>query len=138
LREHAEDVPEIAEYFVRKFCRWPVRIPEKHLERMIEYPWPGNIRELRNVIERASLLLQGDVIKPANLLFAADPDVPPPSKHHRASELQGITPLQELSRQQIILALKACSGNKSLTARTLGISLSTLKRKLADMSLGSH
>ena len=138
LREHAEDVPEIAEYFVRKFCRRPVRIPEKHLERMMEYPWPGNIRELRNVIERASLLLQGDVIKPANLLFAADPDVSPPSKRHRVSEIQGIVPLQELGRQQIATALKACSGNKSLTARTLGISLSTLKRKLADMDLSSH
>jgi DNA-binding NtrC family response regulator len=138
LRDHAEDLPEIAEYFVRKFCRGPVRIPEKHLERMMEYPWPGNIRELRNVIERASLLLQGDVIKPANLLFTGDSDVPPPSKPHRVSEIQGIVPLQELSRQQITLALKACSGNKSLAARTLGISLSTLKRKLAEMDLSSH
>ncbi len=138
LREHPEDVPEIAAYFVSKFCRRPVRIPEKHLERMMEYPWPGNIRELRNVIERASLLLQGDEMKPAHLLFAADPDYPPASKHDKASELEAIMPLEELSKQQIIFALKACSGNKSLTARTLGISLSTLKRKLAEMSLGSH
>jgi DNA-binding NtrC family response regulator len=138
LREHPEDVPEIAAYFVTKFCRRPVRIPEKHLRRMMEYPWPGNIRELRNIIERASLLLQGDVMEPANLLFAVDMDVPPPSKHERVSDTQGIIPLQELSRQQIMFALKACSGNKSLTARTLGISLSTLKRKLAEMNLTSH
>jgi DNA-binding NtrC family response regulator len=138
LREHPEDVPEIAEYFVGKFCRRPVRIPGKHLQRMMEYPWPGNIRELRNIIERASLLLQGDVMEPANLLFAADPDLPQSSKHERPADTQGIIPLQELSRQQIMLALKACSGNKSLTARTLGISLSTLKRKLAEMSLSSH
>jgi DNA-binding NtrC family response regulator len=105
---------------------------------MMEYPWPGNIRELRNIIERASLLLQGDVMEPANLLFAADPDLPQSSKHERPADTRGILPLQELSRQQIMLALKACSGNKSLTARTLGISLSTLKRKLAEMSLSSH
>ena len=138
LREHREDVPEIAEYFVGKFCRRPVRIPGKHLQRMMEYPWPGNIRELRNIIERASLLLQGDVMEPANLLFAADSDIPPPSNHERASDTQGIIPLQELSRQQIMFALKACSGNKSLTARTLGISLSTLKRKLAGTSAATR
>ena len=139
LREHPDDVPEIAAYFVTKFCRRPVRIPEKHLERMMEYPWPGNIRELRNIIERASLLLRGDVMEPANLLFAGDPDAPLPSSRLRKGyDTQGIVPLQELSRQQIIFALEACSGNKSLTARTLGISLSTLKRKLADMNLSSH
>jgi DNA-binding NtrC family response regulator len=138
LREHPEDIPEIAQHFVRKFCRRRVTIPERHLERMTEYPWPGNVRELRNVIERASLFLQGDVIKPANLLFQNDPDVSPSFKHQRGSNIHEIIPLQELKRQQILSALKACSGNKSLTARTLGISLSTLKRRLAEMHVTSH
>jgi DNA-binding NtrC family response regulator len=138
LRQHPEDIPEIAGYFVRKFCRRRVTIPETHLERMTEYPWPGNVRELRNVIERASILLQGDVIKPANLLFQNDPDVSPSLRPQRGSDVQGIVPLQELKRQQILSALKACSGNKSLTARALGISLSTLKRRLAEMHLTSH
>jgi DNA-binding NtrC family response regulator len=138
LREHAEDIPEIAEHFVRKFCRRRVTIPERHLERMMEYPWPGNVRELRNVIERASLFLQSDVIKPAYLLFQNDPDVSPSLRHQRSSNIHEIVPLQELKRQQILSALKACSGNKSLTARALGISLSTLKRRLAEMHLTSH
>jgi DNA-binding NtrC family response regulator len=138
LREHPEDIPEIAEHFVRKFCRRRVTIPEMHLERMMEYPWPGNVRELRNVIERASLLLQGDVIKPANLLLQSDPDVSPSFRAQKDSDNHGIIPLQELRRQQILSALKACSGNKSLTARALGISLSTLKRRLAEIHVTSH
>jgi len=136
LRQHPEDIPEIAGYFARIFCRKTVRIPDEDMKRMIEYPWPGNVRELRNVIERASLLLKGDVLRPAALLVNSDRENPwMDRKPYEAAE---ILPLHEMKRQQILTALKACSGNKSLTARTLGISLSTLKRTLADINLANH
>lgn len=136
LREHPEDIPEIAEYFARIFCRKPVCILDDDMKRMIDYPWPGNVRELRNIVERASLLLRGDVLRPASLLANSDHDNTwIERKHYEATE---IVPLQELKRQQILTALKACSGNKSLTARTLGISLSTLKRTLAEINIAGH
>ena len=136
LREHQEDIPEIAEYFARIFCRKPVCILDDDMKRMIDYPWPGNVRELRNIVERASLLLRGDVLRPASLLANSDHDNTwIERKHYEATE---IVPLQELRRQQILTALKACSGNKSLTARTLGISLSTLKRTLAEINIAGH
>jgi DNA-binding NtrC family response regulator len=136
LREHQEDIPEIAEYFARIFCRKPVCILDDDMKRMIDYPWPGNVRELRNIVERASLLLRGDVLRPASLLANSDHDNTwIERKHYEATE---IVPLQELRRQQILTALKACSGNKSLTARTLGISLSTLKRTLAEINIPGH
>jgi DNA-binding NtrC family response regulator len=103
---------------------------------MINYPWPGNVRELRNVIERASLLLKGDILRPAGLLVNWDNDNP--WADDRPSDATEIVPLQELKRQQILTALKACAGNKSRTARTLGISLSTLKRTLAEMNPPGH
>jgi DNA-binding NtrC family response regulator len=136
LREHSEDIPEIAEYFARIFCRKPVRILDGDMKRMTDYPWPGNVRELRNVIERASLLLKGDVLRPAGLLVNSDTDNAWVERKH--SEVKEIVPLQELKRQQILTALKACSGNKSRTARTLGISLSTLKRTLAEINIAGH
>ena len=136
LREHPEDIPEIAEYFARIFCRKPVRILDQDMKRMIDYPWPGNVRELRNVIERASLLIKGDILRPASLLVNNDSDNA--SADRRYSEATGIVPLQELKRQQILTALKACAGNKSRTARTLGISLSTLKRTLAEINIAGH
>jgi DNA-binding NtrC family response regulator len=94
------------------------------------------VRELRNVIERASLLLKGDVLKPATLLINHDGD--PAWADRRYAETAEIIPLQELKRQQILTALKACAGNKSRTARTLGISLSTLKRTLAEINIAGN
>ena len=134
LREHPEDIPEIAGYFVKQFCRKPIEILESHLEKMMDYPWPGNVRELRNVIERASLLLQGDQIRPADLLIQ-DPLTPSVRTHGNVPPIQDILPLEETKKRQIISALTACSGNKSLAARTLGISLSSLKRKLKEMDM---
>jgi DNA-binding NtrC family response regulator len=136
LRERPEDIPEIAEYFVRVFCRKPVRIPDHDMKRLVDYPWPGNVRELRNVIERASLLLKGEVLRPATLLVNSDPEHA--WVEHKDLEAREIIPLQELKRQQILTALKACSGNKSRTARTLGISLSTLKRTLAEINIAGN
>ncbi len=136
LRERPEDIPEIAEYFAKLFCRKPMRILDHDMKRMIDYPWPGNVRELRNVMERASLLLKGDILRPANLLVSSDSDSPSVErKHYDASQ---IIPLQELKKQQILTALKACAGNKSRTARTLGISLSTLKRTLAEINIAEN
>jgi DNA-binding NtrC family response regulator len=136
LREHPEDIPEIAEYFARIFCRKPVRILDHDMKRMIEYPWPGNVRELRNVMERASLLLKGDIMRPASLLVSNELDHAWVERGQTAAA--EIVPLHELKRQQILTALKACSGNKSRTARTLGISLSTLKRTLAEINIAGH
>jgi DNA-binding NtrC family response regulator len=136
LREHPEDIPEIAEYFSRIFCRKPVHILDHDMKRMMDYPWPGNVRELRNVIERASLLLKGDVLRPASLLVGSELDNA--WVERRQNVAAEIVPLHELKRQQILTALKACSGNKSRTARTLGISLSTLKRTLAEINVPGH
>jgi DNA-binding NtrC family response regulator len=136
LRDRPDDIPEIAEYFAKLFCRKPVRIPDHDMKRMIDYPWPGNVRELRNVMERASLLLKGDILRPANLLVSSESDNSSVErKHYMATH---IVPLQELKKQQILTALKACAGNKSRTARTLGISLSTLKRTLAEINIANQ
>jgi DNA-binding NtrC family response regulator len=136
LRQRPSDIPEIAEYFARLFCRKPVSILPQDVKEMINYPWPGNVRELRNVIERASLLLKGDILRPAGLLVSSGNGKA--SADNRPSDVMAIVPLQELKRQQILTALKACAGNKSRTARTLGISLSTLKRTLAEINFPGH
>lgn len=134
LREHPQDIPEIADYFVEKFCRRPVKIPEGDIKKMTAYPWPGNVRELRNIIERASLLLQGDEIRPAHLLDMPGGVQEAPERVAPPTGSREILPLETMQRRYILSSLEACSGNKSRTARTLGISLSTLKRKLREMN----
>jgi len=131
LRQHIEDLPALARHFTANFCGGEVALSEEQLGRLAAYPWPGNVRELRNIIERASLLRQGDGIRPAELLSSADPGslgvicrpTPPPLS-------PDITPLEDVVRQHIARALQACGGNKSQAAKHLGLSLSTLKRKL--------
>ena len=135
LRDHPEDISEISDYFVKWFCRGPVRIPDSHIRKMMKYPWPGNVRELRNVIERAALLLQGDEIRPADLLLQGSLSSPLEKSSQEPIDIHEIIPLEEIKRRHILSALRACSGNKSLTARSLGVSLSTLKRKLREMNI---
>jgi len=135
LRDHPEDIPEISDYFVKRFCRRPVGIPDSHIKKMMKYPWPGNVRELRNVIERAALLLQGDEIRPADLLLQDSLSSPLEKSSQKTMNIHDIIPLEEVKRRHILSALRACSSNKSLTARSLGVSLSTLKRKLREMNI---
>ena len=135
LRDHPEDISEISDYFVKRFCRGPVRIPDSHIRKMMKYPWPGNVRELRNVIERAALLLQGDEIRPADLLLQGSLSSQLEKSSQETMNIHEIIPLEEVKRRHILSALRACSGNKSLTARSLGVSLSTLKRKLREMNI---
>jgi DNA-binding NtrC family response regulator len=134
LRRHPEDIPEIAHNFLKQFLRREISIPDSHIKRMRKYPWPGNVRELRNVIERATLLLEGDEIRPADLLLLRNDFGASPGKTGQEDlNIEDIVTLEEAKRRHISSALNACGGNKSLTARKLGISLSTLKRKLKEM-----
>jgi DNA-binding NtrC family response regulator len=134
LRHHPEDIPEITSYFVERFNRAGAVIPDNHLEKMCRYPWPGNVRELRNVVERASILKKGNAIRPADLLLNGHPD--PSGENFVKGNLppQDIQPLETLINEHIARTLRLCGGNKSRAARLLGISLSTLKRKLKQIN----
>ena len=77
LRERKEDIPLLAEYFMNQFCqensRPPIKIDPATLTLLKKYRWPGNIRELGNIIERSCLMCQGDTLLPANLFFDDEP-----------------------------------------------------------------
>lgn len=115
----------------RRVGRGPSRLSSDALERLVHYAWPGNIRELRNVLERV-LLLSSDAgeILPAHL--------PPEilgNGHATAGGAEDSLSLQDVERRHIARVLAHHSGNRSRTARTLGISRATLYEKLARYSL---
>jgi DNA-binding NtrC family response regulator len=90
------------------------------------YGWPGNIRELQNVVERAAILCQGEQILPAYLnLTPASP----------APAAAGPRTLRELEREAILAALAACKGNRRATAEQLGIGLRTLYTRLKELGI---
>ncbi len=141
LRERKEDLPELCAHLIKKLGSGSeVTLPESELALLIAYDWPGNVRELRNIIERTLILRKGGTIRPSLLL--GDPSLlVATSEKGGASGLPGqgddeeLTTLREIEKRYISHALDRLSRNYSKTARTLGISLSTLKRKMQEYGM---
>ena len=132
LRERKEDIPLLAEYFMKEFCREnsrpTIKIDPATLTLLKKYRWPGNIRELGNIIERSCLMCQGDTLLPANLFF----DEEPLSfrKKDAAPKLSGT--IYDIEKELIQQTLEEFSGNKTKAAESLGISIRTLRNKINE------
>jgi transcriptional regulator with PAS, ATPase and Fis domain len=130
LRERPEDILPLAHHLLAGPLR---RLPMAlHLspaaaERLGEYPWPGNIRELANVLERATLLVQGDTIGAADLRFDASA-----ARQHAAGAGAGAAAmtLADLEAHHIERVLTEERGNVERAAKRLGISRSNLYQRL--------
>jgi two-component system, NtrC family, response regulator HydG len=134
LRERQEDLPALAEFFLRKFGeknrREGIALAPEVLEAFRRYPWPGNIRELENVMERAVIVCQGNTITVENL---------PPAFKQRggfsgAGEEKELE-LPELERQLISRTLDRVAGQRQQAAEILGISLDELNLKIRSYRL---
>lgn len=135
LRARGTDVLELAKHFVNHFAAKAGRPIEGFdsavAERLLAYSWPGNIRELRNVIERAVTLTRH------NLLTVED--LPEKVRDHRSSTVYiggddptDLVPMEEIERRYIAHVLKAVDNNQSQAARILGVDRKTLYRKLKN------
>jgi DNA-binding NtrC family response regulator len=133
LRERKEDIPLLVEHFIRKFAtvyRKPIRgVDGAAMQRILSLPWPGNVRELENVIEQGVVLSEGDLLTERDL-FGDEPAVPRAAPVPGQIELELGLPLREVERRYILGTLRATGGNRSETARRLGISLRCLQYKL--------
>ncbi|MFO0752265.1 MAG: sigma-54 dependent transcriptional regulator [Thermodesulfovibrionales bacterium] len=132
LRERRQDIPELCDYILRQVARGrEAHLPESELQTLSEYDWPGNIRELKNVLERASLLQKGPLLSPSDFLVKGAPArVCPPGQSG-----DDLAPLEEVEKNYIRYVLRRLSDNHTRAAKVLGISLSTLKRKLKGYQL---
>jgi DNA-binding NtrC family response regulator len=139
LRERKADIARLAQEFIatggRAMQRRPPRLSSAALEVLLAYGWPGNIRELRNVIERAVLLCDQDEIRVADLpskMASAPAPKATPELDPRAQLLQQI---EEVERARVKEALARCGGNQTQAAELLGISRRTLVTRLAQYDL---
>jgi DNA-binding NtrC family response regulator len=135
LRERREDIPLLADHFMRLYARKigrPVRrIADEALAAMVAYPWPGNVRALRHALERAIILCDGDTLR------LGDFPLPPASAPKAApvsSASEGAT-LAELEKQAIVQALARHAGNISHAAQELGITRTSLYRRMEKHGL---
>ncbi|HET7448994.1 MAG TPA: sigma-54 dependent transcriptional regulator [Gaiellaceae bacterium] len=146
LRERAVDIPLLAEHFLRHYGgATPPRLTEEALEALVRYQWPGNIRELRNVIERAVLLANDGVIHAHELPL----DGSAPRENGSAASTNGasasssngngadgggapLLALADVERRHIEEVLKRESWHQGRAASVLGISTKTLYRKIRE------
>ncbi len=132
LRERAEDIPLLAAHFVARFDREsgkPIQsIDPSAMQRLKAYAWPGNIRELRNALERAVILTDGVEITPDHL----PPEIAGAAPADEALRLPLGRPLAEVERAYILGTLARCGGNRAKTAALLGISEKTIYNRLKE------
>ncbi|MHB8580180.1 MAG: sigma-54-dependent transcriptional regulator [Ignavibacteriaceae bacterium] len=135
LRDRKEDIPvlihEFAKFYREKLNRNIKEIEPGFIQKLEKYNFPGNIRELRNLIERAVILTSGDILKevvlPAELLLNK-PDISVSSSKENYR-------LDNLEKDHIIKTLRLVDGNKTKAAEMLGIGLTTLYRKLQSYGI---
>ena len=131
LQERTDAVPQLSDFFLRRFCRQTGKelkgIEARAVEALETYRWPGNVRELQNVMERAVILAQ-DVITTDNL--------PGEIVQKAASACQENRDLLKVTEREIIVkALRKHRGNRRLAAEEMGISRRTLQYKLKEHGL---
>ena len=131
LREHTEDIPELAQRFLQRYAeayRRPARgFSPAAQERLLHYEWPGNIRELKNVVERAAILARGEQVGPDDLGLGTPVSGNGDGRGHGVRAGDPVT-VDALERAHIEAVL-AQSDSLDSAARTLGIDSSTLYRK---------
>lgn len=134
LRDRKEDIPKLCEYFIARMSRDPnIRLADSELGKLMEYAWPGNVRELKNVIERSLIIQRNQPLRPSLLLRNGMTASTPISA--MVPDEGEILPLESIEKKCISQALKKYNGNYSQSAKALGISLSTLKRKVKSYNL---
>jgi len=136
LRERKDDIPKLVRFFLDKYGKREglkdVRITQEALQNLMRYPFPGNVRELENLIEGALALTTDPVIDPGDLLLPATPE------SGDAGALSGDMPsLEELESRYIARVLAHTNGNMSAAAKILGIDRKTLYRRRTELQNAS-
>ena len=136
LRQHSEDIPLLVENIVRS-QGFLGTFDASALDVLRNYDWPGNIRELKNVVERTCILCQGGTITAADVSFLKV-RAKQEEKATDAAPVEAVmAPLSDIERQHIIAVLKYVKGHKGKAAKILDINPKTLYRKIKDYNIVS-
>jgi transcriptional regulator with PAS, ATPase and Fis domain len=135
LREREEDIPLLATHFVEKYSEKDGKNPiptisDEALELLLKYQWPGNIRELENVIQLAVLMTNSDVILPEHL-----PEILRPKEKFEPPDISVGMTLEEMEIKLISKTLQHTNYNVTKSAKILGISRRTLQNKLKEYQI---
>jgi PAS domain S-box-containing protein len=146
LRERLDDIPALAEYFLSDIEDGDRYVPlsAEVIETLFLYDYPGNVRELRNIIERAAILAYGEgVLRPDHIIFETNGTAdrparvinPPEQEHHKAEDNSALLERRKgrLREEEVLRALQLFGGHRARAAQSLGVSERTLYRYVQRM-----
>jgi DNA-binding NtrC family response regulator len=136
LRDRTDDIPLLLEHFLKEISEnkhtAPKRISPEVVRRLVQYRWPGNVRDLRNALESMMVLAEGEVLTERDLPERIAEEA---RDHAAPGEIPAGLTMDELERLAIMRALEECGGNRTHAAARLKISVRTLQRKLQHYQL---
>jgi DNA-binding NtrC family response regulator len=139
LRKRKSDIPELAEFFLKRLAREnkrsAIQLESEAMDLLLDYPWPGNIRELENVLERAVVLCDSDRITANELPFVQESSGTSSEMPIQIFNGNLDDRLADIEKQLLLKAMREAHGVKTRAARSLGIKTSTLYYKLEKYGL---
>ena len=140
LRDRRDEIPHLIRDILQRIARrrgnGPIEVTKAAIERLCAHHWPGNIRELENVLERSSAYSDSPCIDAGDISLTSA-GLPGDSLVPKGGFVLAGKTLAEIERQAIIDTLRACNGNKAMTARTLGISEKSIYNKMKRLEITS-
>jgi DNA-binding NtrC family response regulator len=130
LRERKDEIPLLVEHFCRRYALdKPVSFAPETIRLLQRYDWPGNIRELENIVQRTLVLCPRDEVHPEDLFLEQ-----PNSSQNGGQEART---LSQMEKKMILMTLEETGGNRTRAAEILGISVRTLRNKLKEYAIES-
>ncbi len=122
LRERRSDISLLVKYFIKKYSTKEIKLLPQTLKKLENFYWPGNVRQLENVIQRALILCDGDTITPEHIVIEDEENL---------LEFKGT--LEDFEKTILLKRLKEFNGNRTLTAKSLGVSVRWIQLKLKEL-----
>ena len=130
LRERREDIPVLAEYFLEKFksgMDTPLKeISKEAIDILVQYDWPGNVREIKNLIHRCTVMIDSEVLMPVHFENMLNMQ-----KTKKSNEISVGQTIEDVERELIYKTLEKTGGNKTRAAEILDVTPRTLRNKLS-------
>lgn len=139
LRERGRDILLMANYFLEEICektgRAPLKLNKEAEKFMLNYAWPGNVRQLKNAMLYAANICQGQVITPQDLPASVYRNLDMPQPNEKLVTFQPLSSLQELEQENIRKALLLTGNNVRTAAKMLGLSKTSIYRKVKEYNI---
>jgi DNA-binding NtrC family response regulator len=129
LRDRTEDIPLLVNYFIKKYARKPMNLNSEAMAKLMNYQWPGNVRQLESAIKRAVAFSNGEVISAIELFDITNLEEDTRFRGHNVSKA-GSSSVEEFERRMIVETLARHNWNRGLAMNELGMPRATFYRKI--------